>query len=169
MVSLWSSMQFLKDSQDCTQKPLCNWLLTPTHGSLECIFCTILSPCMCASPTTKQQNSLWAQGPGYCKFVGGLEIFLDCKEVFFCLSFSAFVLPSWTSRSGSNCFLTSTTAPNAFPTSCMVLFYSERCLTAMMWTKYSSCSLGQRQTSENLSHWATWPWFAWCLSSHVGQ
>ncbi len=59
-------------------------------------------------------------------------------ESFFLRSFfSSFVLLSGASRGGPNCYLTLTMAPNAFPTSCTVPFYSKRCLTAMTWIRYS--------------------------------
>ncbi len=118
--------------------------------------------CLTNNEATEQLVSL--QGLRHCKFAGSLY-----GKFFLCSSFSDFVWPIGASRSGPNCFMTSTMAPNTFPTSCMDPCCSRRHLTTMTWTKYSSCSLGQRQTSENFSHWETWPWFAWCLSSCAGR
>jgi hypothetical protein len=78
-----------------------------------------------------------------CKLVGGFQLFLDCRGqllLLFLLNLCLTILGSLlgASRRGSNCFLTSEMALNAFPTSWTVPFCSRSHLTVMTQTRYSS-------------------------------
>ncbi len=78
------------------------------------------------------------QGLRPCKLMGGLQLFLDHRELLLLLIFLSFCLDIFGSLEVRlNCFLSSKTASNAFSTSWTVPFCSRRQLTAMMWTRYS--------------------------------
>jgi hypothetical protein len=83
------------------QRPFCDLPFMPTHWSVECILCTILSHCVCDLSTMKQWNSLYALRASVtvhsCMV---LSCFLMLDSFFLCSSFFDSVLPSWPQREG---------------------------------------------------------------------